>query len=177
VEWTWGQFPRLPPSRRRRLGRKAVTKSQSGCVGHISRRLRLGGKRNAVQCSVNNCWVNGCATLSWGGRKPIVNIATARFHGRSIIADSLAEGQSHRSLGQRPRTVDRPITIGWLKANLTIANGRDGRDSTNCRKMGPFESTQWVEVGLQPTKGRCFGNSRFPRVYCLAHLGRCPRLR
>jgi hypothetical protein len=132
---------------------------------------------NTVQCSVNNFGIEGCVAVSLGGWNPIVNIATARLHGRSIVADSLAEGQSHRSLGQRPRKVDRPITIGWLKANLTKANGRDWRDSTNCCKIGPFEATQWVEVGLQPTKGRRFGNSRFPRVCCLAHLGRCPRLR
>jgi hypothetical protein len=130
---------------------------------------------NTVQCSVNNFKIEGCVAVSRGGWNPVVNIATARLHGRSIVADSLAEGQSHRSLGQRPRKVDRPITIGWLKANLTKANGRDWRDSTNCCKIGPFEATQWVEVGLQPTKGRRF--SRFPRMCCLAHLGRCPRLR
>jgi hypothetical protein len=107
--------------------------------------------RNAVQYSVNNCGIEGCVAVSRGGRNPIVSSATARFRGRSIVADSLAEGQTQRSLGQRPRTRDRSITIGWLKANLTIANGRDWRYSTNCRKMGPFEATQWGEVGLQPT--------------------------
>ena len=108
-------------------------------------------KANTFQCSVNNCGIEGCIAVSRGGWNPIVNSATARLHGRSIVADSLAEGQTQRSLGQRPRTVDRPITIGWLKANLTKSNRRDWRDSTICRKMGPFEAAQWVDVGLQPT--------------------------
>jgi hypothetical protein len=50
--------------------------------------------------------------------------------------------------------------MGWLKANLTIANGMDWRESTNCRNMGPFEATQWVEVGLQPTKGEGISGTR-----------------
>jgi hypothetical protein len=124
-----------------------------------SRRLRLGGKRNTVQCSVNNCGIEGCVAVSRGGRNPIVNSATARFHGRSIVTQSLAEGHTQRSLGQRPRTRDRPITIGWLKANLTIANGLDfGEIQRIAAKRASFEATQWVEVGLQPTKARCFGN-------------------
>jgi hypothetical protein len=95
-------------------------------------------KANTVQYSINNCWIEVCIAVSQGGWNPIVNSATARFHGQSIVADSLAEGQTHRSLGQRPRTVDRPNTICWLKANLTVANGRDWRDSTNCRKNRSF---------------------------------------
>jgi hypothetical protein len=57
----------------------------------------------------------------------------------------LAEGQTQRSLGQRPRTVDRPIIIGWLKANLTIANGMDfGEIQRIAAKRASFEATQWV---------------------------------
>ena len=97
------------------------------CISALrpSLRLQLGGKRNTVQYSVNNCGIEGCVAFLRGGWNPIVNIATARFHGRSIVADSLAEGHTQRSLGQRPRTVDRQIIIGWLKANLTIAHGMD----------------------------------------------------
>jgi hypothetical protein len=51
----------------------------------------------------------------------------------------LAEGQSYRSLGQRPGKVDRPITIGWLKANLTIANGRGLARFHELPQNGPFE--------------------------------------
>jgi len=80
---------------------------------------------NTVQCSVNISGIEVCVAVLRDGWNPSVNSATARFHGRSMVADSLAEGQTHRSLGQRPRTRDRPIIVGWLKANLTIANGMD----------------------------------------------------